>query len=479
MRAHSQLRSRAPALAAALILAACTTDADDSAPPADPGPQLPVDLCAAAGYELLPASALGQPVDHDENDTFDLSGAALDGLLSMAGYESLTPVDNGLRLFSYRYTTQDRGEPIEATGMVAFPDKLDQPPDEPWPVALLLHGFAGANDACAPSADAFIGPAIPALLAANGFVVIAPDYIGMNGMGEGSTAHHAPLVGEQVAIGSWDAVRAGLALLRGELADEIEGELRDDLVIWGASQGGHAAFFVELAGPYYAPEIEVAGVVASAPAHSLTAVIQQAMAEFSDPTALAALTLVGMRRWYQQPADLHGLLTNEEPWYFADSVEDALMGEMEECEPEVDFDPDTIDEVSDIYTQDFIDGLLASDWDAIEPWSCYLHESSVSSSSIPLLRQTPVLAVYGSEDTLVVPEQQRDDFGLLCDQGWQLEQLECDLAGHAEGTLWSLPTQLAWLRDRLAGVAQDAARSCVWHEPCCCEATPEDLGCGD
>ncbi len=460
-----------------MLSTACPGTSDDSGPGEEQGPPLPVDLCASSGYALLPAAELGQPVDHEENDSFDLSGEALDGLLNIAGYASLTPVANGLRLFRYRYTTQDRGQPVEATGMVAFPDKLEATPTEPWPVALLLHGFAGANDACAPSADAFIGPAVPALLAANGFVVIAPDYIGMNGMGAGSTAHHAPLVGEQVAIGSWDAARAGLALLRGELADEIEGELRDDIVIWGASQGGHAAFFVELAGPYYAPEIPVSAVVASAPAHSLVAVIQQAMAEFSDPTALAALTLVGMRRWYEQPEDLYGLLTNEEPWYFADNVEEALMGEMEECEPEVDFDPDSIDEVSDIYTQDFIEALLGSDWDAIEPWACFLHESSVSSSSIPLLRHTPVLAVYGSEDTLVVPEAQQDDFVLLCEQGWQLEQLECAMAPHAEGTLWSLPTQLDWLRDRLAGVEQDPAQACVWNEPVCCEATPEDVGC--
>jgi dienelactone hydrolase len=475
----SHLRLCSPALLAALLLVACPGDPDDSAPVMQDGPPLPVDLCASSGYTLLPAAELGRPVDWDENDSFDLSGAALDGLLSMAGYDSLTPVANGLRLYRFRYTTQDRGVPIEATGMIAFPDKLEAAPAEPWPVALLLHGFAGANDACAPSADAFIGPAVPALLAANGFVVVAPDYIGMNGMGEGSTASHAPLVGEQVAIGSWDALRAGLTLLHGDLADEIEGELRDDVVIWGASQGGHAAFFTELVGPYYAPEIEVAGVAASAPAHSLVAVISQAMAEFSDPTALAALTLVGMRRWYEEPADLRGLLTNEEPWYFADSVEEALMGEMDECEPEVDFDADSIDEVGDIYTQAFMDAVLAGDWDQAEPWGCYVHESSVSSSSIPRLRATPVLAVYGSEDTLVVPEVQRADYELLCEQGWKLEQLECAMAGHAEGTLWSLPLQLDWLRARLAGEAQDPARACTWNPPECCPATPEDLGCGD
>jgi dienelactone hydrolase len=458
-----------------LLMLACGGELADSGAP--PGPALPVDLCSPAGYTLLPAADLGQPVDWEENDGFDLEAGALDALLTMAGFESLTPVDHGLRLYRYRYTTQDRGLPTEATGMIAFPAHLDAAPSEPWPVALMLHGFAGANDACAPSADALIGPAQPALLAANGFVVVAPDYIGMNGMGEGSTAHHAPQVGEQVAIGSWDALRAGLALVKGELAQEIQGEIRDDVVIWGASQGGHAAFFVELAGPYYAPEIEVVAVAASAPAHSLVSVVSHAMAEYSDPTALAALSLVGMRRWHDAPADLHGLLTNEEPWYFADTVEEALMGEMEECEPDIDFDADSIDEVSDIYTAAFIQAVLTGAWDQIEPWSCYIHESSASSASIPRLRSTPVLAVYGSEDTLVVPAYQRDDFDLLCDQGWDLEQLECAYAGHAEGTLWSLPTQLDWLRDRLAGVERDPSRGCVWNEPVCCPATPDEVAC--
>ena len=231
MRTHHDLSSypSTTMIALALLLGACDKGEQDSADPVVQGPPLPVDLCSSTGYTLLRAADLGQPVDWDENDRFDLESSALDGLLTLAGFESLTPVSYGLRLYKYRYTTQDRGVQVEATGMIAFPAHLEAAPSEPWPVALMLHGFAGANDACAPSADSLIGPVQPALLAANGFVVIAPDYIGMNGMGAGSTAHHAPQVGEQVAIGSWDALRAGLALVRGELADEIEGEVREDV----------------------------------------------------------------------------------------------------------------------------------------------------------------------------------------------------------------------------------------------------------
>ncbi len=128
--------------------------------------------------------------------------------------------------------------------MIGLPKPEAGAPDEPWPAALALHGFAGASDPCAPSESSLIGPMQIALLAANGFVTIAPDFIGMNGRGGASTAPHAPLLGEQVAIGAWDAMRAGRSLLAGELGLRLQGEPRDDLVIWGASQGGHAAFSV-------------------------------------------------------------------------------------------------------------------------------------------------------------------------------------------------------------------------------------------
>jgi dienelactone hydrolase len=433
-------------------------------------PPLPVAHCGMATYEALPAA--GRSVYAEKLDAFDLTAGGLDALLEVAGHGALTPVPNGVVMYRYRYTTQDRGLPVEATGMIAVPGHLAAAPTEPWPVALLLHGYAGAWDACAPSADDMIGPAVPALLASQGFAVVAPDYIGMAGTGAPSTAPHAPLVGEQVAIGAWDALRAGLELLRGELASEYEGSLRDDVVIWGASQGGHAAFFVELAGPYYGAEFTVAGVVAASPAHDQLSVVADALDHYSDSSGLAALALVGMWRWYGVPDDLLGLLTNEEPYFFADAVVELLEGAGDECEFELDFEVE-VDEVEDIYTPGFISSVRAGDWDAVTPWSCFLRENSPSSSSIERLRETPVLTVYGQEDTLVVPSLQEADFATLCGQGWQLQQLQCQGAPHAETTLWSLDEQVAWLRQRLAG--EELGATCGWTEPVCCSASPEDV----
>ena len=84
-----------------------------------------------------------------------------------------------------------------------------------------------------------------------------------------------------------------------------------------------------------------------------------------------------------------------------------------------------------------------------------------------------MLAVYGEMDTLVVPALQEADFTALCDDGWQLRQLQCLGAPHAETTLWSLNEQVTWLRARLDGEPLES--TCVWTGPVCCSASPADV----
>jgi len=43
----------------------------------------------------------------------------------------------------------------------------------------------------------------------------------------------------------------------------------DDTVVWGHSQGGHAALWTGILAPTYAPEIAILGVAAVAPASDL------------------------------------------------------------------------------------------------------------------------------------------------------------------------------------------------------------------
>src|SRR5207247_8798300 len=86
-----------------------------------------------------------------------------------------------------------------------------------------------------------------------GWVVIATDYsFGGNG------GPHRYLVGEGEARAALDSVRAARQM--------SELTLDKSMVLWGYSQGGHAALWTGIVGPRYAPDLEILGVAAIAPA---------------------------------------------------------------------------------------------------------------------------------------------------------------------------------------------------------------------
>ncbi len=434
-----------------------------------PRPDMPRAACDMAPYDLVPRAEVGHVVDWEELSMFDLSAAAVDALLASSGYDALSPVPYGCRVFRYRYTTQDRGQVVEATAVLGVPANALLPP-EPFPYALYLHGTTGYSDPCAPSAMIPDGPSQPALVAALGFVAVAPDYIGMNGMGEPSTTTHGYLVGEQVAIGSWDALRAGKELLEGPLG-LLEAKGGNDVVLWGGSQGGHAALFTELYGPYYAPEFPVVAAVAAVPPSTIPPLVEIGLEAFGPPTIALAAAVTTMRAWYGAPDDLYSVFTNEDPYYLADNAEAYVFVE-DECNPGEGLDADTVEA---IYVQPFIDAVLEGRWDEVEPWTCYFQENSLATSSLAPLRFTPTLMAYAENDDLVVTEPQREDFVQLCKMGYQLEYRECQGAGHSEGALWSLPYQLQWLRDRLAGLEIPPEKLCQVTAPVCCSASPEEV----
>lgn len=450
-----------------LSLPVSITQCED--PPPEYGPDVPLAACDMAPYELLPRLEVGLLLDFEELPGYNLEPDQIDALLAEAEWTWFSPVPYGSRIFRYRYTTQDRGIATEATALLGIPANAEIP-EAPFPTDLYLHGTTGFSDPCAPS-GMMEGPAVPAVMTSLGFITISPDYIGLNGMGEPATTPHAYLVGEQIALGSWDAIRAGHGLLTqlrntGVTADER-------VVIWGPSQGGHAALFTELYGPYYAPEFDVQAVVAMVPPSDLTALLVEAMANFSeDLDGLLMASITAMRSWYDAPSDLYGVLTNVDPYYLADNAESYVYVEGEECNP---MDGIEADEVSDIYIPEFSSAVLDGRWEDVSPWGCYFDENSLATSSVPPLRATPTLMVYGENDTLVVTSTQVPDFDQLCEQGYQLDYYECAGAGHVDGATWSLPEQYDWLQARLAGEPIPQAEVCLRQAPVCCQGSPENV----
>src|SRR5690606_26599739 len=130
-------------------------------------------------------------------------------------------------------------------------------PDGERTVVSWAHGTTGIADECAPSRDPvrLAGLALAAPLIERDMVVTFTDYEGL-----GTPGRHPYLVGESEARGVLDIVRA---------AQHLEVGAGDRVVIWGHSQGGHAALFANEVAEDWAPDLEVLGTIAVAPPSQL------------------------------------------------------------------------------------------------------------------------------------------------------------------------------------------------------------------
>jgi len=447
-----------------------TTPPDDTSSPDDTGgagetgdtapvltyPDLPTAGCGAPAYEWLPLEGMGAVIDFEKDETLSWEASVIDFALSAYGLEAYGPVPYGVDVYRVRYVTQDRGQQVEATGLVSVP-VMDEPADVP--LLLYAHPTMGFTGECAPSATGLEGAAFNILFAAMGFAVATPDYLGMNGWGEPSDFLHPYALGEPTAIASLDAMRAML-----QFADSEATNARPDpsnTVLWGASEGGFAALWADRYAPYYAPEFGIQGVVAAVPPTDLLGLAEVATSYVSDTTWALAGAFSTVNPWYGEPAPLSGVLTDEEPYYFATNL--PLLLE-DTCD---DYDAaGSISVVEELYQADVAAALASGDYAGAEPFSCYLKESSLSDERIPLASDTPVFIILAENDTLVHATPTRDDIPRLCEMGYRIQHLECAGAGHVDGAVDSLPNQWDWILDRVAGLPLEEA--CVINPPEAC-----------
>ena len=122
------------------------------------------------------------------------------------------------------------------------------------------HGTTGLLQKCMPSLVNQPTLGIPALREAEkaGWAIVATDYAFIERGGP-----HPYLIGEGEARSVLDAVRAARHVR--------DARLGRDVVVWGHSQGGHAAIWTGALASEVAPELRVKGVVAVAPATDLEA----------------------------------------------------------------------------------------------------------------------------------------------------------------------------------------------------------------
>jgi alpha-beta hydrolase superfamily lysophospholipase len=145
------------------------------------------------------------------------------------------------------------GRYVAVSGVVVAP--TGAAPEGGRTVVTWAHGTTGLADQCAPSKSANAAKALPYVddMVKAGYVVAATDYEGL-----GTPGVHPYLVGESEGRGVLDAARAAKDLAATDAGDHV--------LVLGHSQGGQSALFAGELASSYAPELEVLGVVAAAPA---------------------------------------------------------------------------------------------------------------------------------------------------------------------------------------------------------------------
>jgi pimeloyl-ACP methyl ester carboxylesterase len=157
-------------------------------------------------------------------------------------------------------TTVDDNTPATAVATVFAPTDL---PAGPRPVIAWEHGTTGLLQKCMPSLLSWPTKGIPERdrIVMAGWVVVATDYSFAEKGGP-----HPYLIGEGEARAALDSVRAARQM--------SELTLDKRVVVWGHSQGGHAALWTGIVAPRYAPDLEIRGVVAIAPSANIENILR-------------------------------------------------------------------------------------------------------------------------------------------------------------------------------------------------------------
>lgn len=416
--------------------------------------------CGQPEFAWLDDPSLGDVVSVEPAIGF--RAASLADAAQREGFQTPREIVYDAAVRTVTYVTQDRGRLVEATALVAYPF---EPADgrTSFGALLLLHGTSGFTDGCGVSgSDEY--HILGALFASLGYIVVAPDYLGLKSGGAPTGFPHPYLVGQATALASLDAVRA-----LGRLAPDQRGHLcvEPRFVAFGGSQGGHAALWVDRLAPYYAAELELLGVVATVPPSDLLGHGERSLSSVVDATANSIAFLSVAAPWYGCGDRLDEVFV---PPLDAD-IPAALAGS---CDPEDDL-PD-YDELGDVFTTSLLEAAAAGTFRDLDPWGCLFAENGLTTTSVERIPPTDpsygVLFVVAERDRLVDPSIERAAFATLCAQGMRMEYLECAGAGHVDGTFWALPEIVDFADARFAGEPFEGPAVCELRAAERCRGTP-------
>jgi len=365
---------------------------------------------------LLLAACAGAPAPGPFYQIAPGAGAQ-PGALLRAEPMAVAPAGATAQRIAYASTGLD-GAPIAVSAVVIVP--AGAAPARGRDIIAWAHPTTGVARECAPSLLPNMYDKVQGLqvMLAQGYVVVATDYPGLGGPGV-----HPYLVGISEGRAVLDSVRAARRL------PDVRTSPR--FAVWGHSQGGQAALFAGELARGYAPELELVGVAAAAPATDLAVLLRDDLAT-STGKILTALSLWSWSRVYDD-----GLTRVVEAGAMSSvgSIAGTCLetwGEAYRAAFDVELMPDPF--------------LVGTPF-ANEPWSGLLAKNAPGQAPAG----APVFIAQGSADVVVRPEVTAAFIAGLCRRDEKVRVHNMPGVGHMTAAQVSASAAVEWMGARFAG----------------------------
>jgi pimeloyl-ACP methyl ester carboxylesterase len=340
-------------------------------------------------------------------------------------------VENGYAVWVMAYATGGRAATATLTTPIATPT-----PDGGFPIVVNNHGTVGLDDPCRISGT-IAGSALAGLFGARGTIGVAPDHPGL-----GTPGLQPWLVADVTGRSALDAIRAARAA-----AAVIDVATDGRAAIVGLSQGGHATLAAAAVHADHAPELDVRGFAAAAPASMFFGHWQQGAAVDGPHLVFHALLAEAWAEVYGGDADDA----------FAAGFDRAVLRTACTFDPALRPDATVLGDVvptsaEAVFSSTWRDAFSSGDLDAL-PW---LAQGFAENRLQPFTATAPVAIFQGRADEVVLSSQTRELVETLRAGGTDVELIEIDRGTHIDTAFGFLGSaeratdeSVAWVKDVL------------------------------
>jgi hypothetical protein len=333
------------------------------------------------------------------------------------------------------YTSERPDGSLAASGGMLFIPHSPAPADG-RPVVAWAHGTLGMGDACVPSrsqnplqdTDNWLDQMMQL-----GWVVVSTDYVGL-----GTPGPNQYLVAQSEVRDIVNAVRAARNIPAAEAGTRY--------ATWGHSQGGHTSIWTGHLGEEYAPELDLLGVAAAAPALNLPEIMG---AQWDN--------VVG---WVIGPD-----VVESWPTYYPDlPIDEILTTAGQDASARLSGECIKESALEGLAREKFGQQFFSVDPLTVTPWA----DAARAQTPPPLPAHMPVFIAQGTADTVVLPWPNAMVEEQWCAAGSSISVLWMGGISHQAAATTSGPSAVAWLADRFDG--RPAGRTCDTPPPVAAKA---------